>query len=52
MKKQNLNNKLTFNKVAIAELNDDQLNDINGGTNEIIRAIVIATGYGTWLTVY
>lgn len=51
MKKQNINNKLTFNKVAIADLNDDELNDINGGTGDLIRTIIIATGYGTWLMI-
>jgi len=51
MKKQNTNNKLTFNKIAIAELNDDQLNDINGGTGDLIKTIIIATGYGTWLMI-
>ena len=33
MKKQNPNNKLTFNKVAVTELNIDQLQNINGGTS-------------------
>jgi len=51
MKKQNTNNKLTFNKIAIAELNDDQLNDINAGTGDLIKTIIIATGYGTWLMI-
>jgi hypothetical protein len=51
MKNQIGNKKLIFNKVAITELNDDQLNDIKGGTNDLIRSIIIATGYGTWLTV-
>ena len=32
MKKQNPNNKLTFNKVAVAELNESQLQDVNGGS--------------------
>jgi bacteriocin-like protein len=31
MKKQNVNNKLAFNKKAIAELNDEQLQEVNGG---------------------
>ncbi|MFH6945522.1 class I lanthipeptide [Flavobacterium sp. FlaQc-50] len=51
MKKQKLNNKLTFNNVVITELNDDQLNDINGGTDTLIRTFIIVTGYGTWLMV-
>lgn len=33
MKKQNANHKLAFNKVAVTELNENQLNDINGGTS-------------------
>ncbi|HKX85172.1 MAG TPA: class I lanthipeptide [Flavobacterium sp.] len=31
MKKQSMDNKLTFNKSAVAELNDNQLLDVNGG---------------------
>jgi lactobin A/cerein 7B family class IIb bacteriocin len=31
MKKQNVNNKLAFNKAVVAELNDSQLYDVNGG---------------------
>ena len=33
MKKQNSKNKLIFNKVAVIELNENQLQDINGGTS-------------------
>ncbi|MDX6192124.1 class I lanthipeptide [Flavobacterium sp. Fl-318] len=33
MKKQNPTNKLAFNKVAVAELNENQLTEINGGTS-------------------
>jgi lactobin A/cerein 7B family class IIb bacteriocin len=32
MKKQNLNNKLAFNKAAVVELNDNQLQNVNGGS--------------------
>jgi hypothetical protein len=32
MKKQNVNNKLAFNKAAVTELNDDQLSTVNAGT--------------------
>ncbi|WP_166921614.1 class I lanthipeptide [Flavobacterium poyangense] len=32
MKKQNPNNKLAFNKVAVIELNDNQMHDVDGGT--------------------
>ncbi|WP_207761511.1 class I lanthipeptide, partial [Flavobacterium hydatis] len=28
MKKQNVNNKLAFNKVAVIELNDNQMHDV------------------------
>ena len=31
MKKQNVNNKLAFNKAAVTELNDMALRTINGG---------------------
>jgi len=33
MKKQNVNNKLAFNKVAVTELNINQLQKVNGGTS-------------------
>lgn len=33
MKKQNLNNKLNFNKTAVTELNDAQMYDVDGGTS-------------------
>lgn len=33
MKKHNVNNKLAFQKVAITELNQDTLQEINGGTS-------------------
>ena len=32
MKKQNVNNKLAFNKAAVAELNENQLKIVVGGT--------------------
>ena len=32
MKKQNVNNKLAFNKAAVTELNDNSLIAINGGS--------------------
>lgn len=32
MKKQNPTSKLAFNKVAVAELNDTHLQEVNGGT--------------------
>ncbi|MFB3385979.1 class I lanthipeptide [Flavobacterium sp. LAR06] len=33
MKKQNPHNKLVFNKAAVTELNENQLQEINGGTS-------------------
>jgi hypothetical protein len=33
MKKQNVINKLTFNKAAVTELNTTQLHQINGGSS-------------------
>ena len=36
MKKQNVNNKLAFNKAAITELNDVQMYDVNGGATPIL----------------
>lgn len=33
MKKQNVKNKLAFNKVAVTELNDNQLAHVNGGSS-------------------
>jgi hypothetical protein len=36
MKKQNVNNKLAFNKAAVTELNDAMLLDVNGGATPVI----------------
>ncbi|MWB96550.1 hypothetical protein GON26_19470 [Flavobacterium sp. GA093] len=36
MKKTTMDNKLAFNKVAVAELNDNLLNEINGGLSTIV----------------
>jgi hypothetical protein len=41
MKKQNTINKLAFNKVAVAELNDNQMHDVDGGTTPICLPISI-----------
>ncbi|HKX85175.1 MAG TPA: class IIb bacteriocin, lactobin A/cerein 7B family [Flavobacterium sp.] len=43
MKKQNVNNKLAFNKAVIVELNNDQLADINGGATPTI--VVTSSGW-------
>lgn len=40
MKKQNLN-KLAFNKTSLIELNDNNLSQINGGTNPVITVPLI-----------
>ncbi len=32
MKKQSVNSKLVFTKASLVELNNDQLNSVNGGT--------------------
>jgi bacteriocin-like protein len=47
MKKQNANNKLTFNKAAVTELNISELSTINGGISFFwlpITSFVIHTG--------
>ncbi|WP_394799710.1 class I lanthipeptide, partial [Flavobacterium amniphilum] len=36
MKKQNVNNKLAFNKAAVTELNDAMLVDVNGGATPLV----------------
>lgn len=51
MKKQNTNNKLAFNKAAVTELNDGSLQNINGGSRDLLSLIVETLGYGTWLLV-
>ncbi|MCL9807409.1 class I lanthipeptide [Flavobacterium amniphilum] len=38
MKKQNVNNKLVFNKAAVTELNESSLKTVNGGAPEIITS--------------
>lgn len=35
MKRQNVNNKLVFSKTAVAELNVNQMQEVNGGTSTI-----------------
>ena len=51
MKTQNLNNELLFNKQSILELNDQELNQINGGSTDTIKLTIEIATYGTWLTV-
>ncbi|MDX6192128.1 MULTISPECIES: class I lanthipeptide [Flavobacterium] len=43
MKKQNPTNKLAFNKVAVAELNENQLQDVNGGTYISFNITILIT---------
>ena len=43
MKNQNLNGKLAFNKLAVVELNDSQLYDVNGGATPIALAVASST---------
>ena len=45
MKKHNVNNKLAFNKAAVAELNSAELTNVNGGsvTIGVAVAVVVAT---------
>ena len=38
MKKQNVNNKLAFNKAMVVELNDGQMYDVDGGTTPVCIA--------------
>ena len=44
MKSQNTNNKLTFNKSSLTELNDNQLNNIEGGTSPLSIAVGVTVG--------
>lgn len=39
MKKQNVNSKLAFNKIAITELNNSQLMQVNGGSLDALGDI-------------
>jgi len=41
MKSQNKNNKLAFNSNAVMELNDNQLNEINGGAKKSLGAALV-----------
>ena len=42
MKTQNVNNKLAFNKAAVAELNANELTDVNGGSLLVSIAVAAA----------
>ena len=41
MKTQNVNNKLAFNKAAVAELNENSLMNINGGSSGCICDAIV-----------
>jgi hypothetical protein len=41
MKSQSKNNKLAFNKAAVTELNDNQLQDVNGGSSPLCIGVII-----------
>ena len=43
MKKQNVNNKLAFNKAAVAELNDFQMGDVNGGVTPVVPLLIASS---------
>jgi hypothetical protein len=51
MKKQNVNNKLAFNKAAVTELNDAMLVDVNGGATPVAIAVSWAAVEGFALSV-
>ena len=44
MKKQNGMNKLAFNKAAVVELNNVQLQDVNGGTSPTVTSSTWCVG--------
>ena len=41
--------KLNFRKDVIVELNDKQIENINGGSWTVVESIIRATTYGTWI---
>jgi hypothetical protein len=40
MKKQSVNNKLSFNKIAVTELNDNQMHDVDGGSSPACYLVI------------
>ncbi len=42
MKTQNVNSKLKFDKNSLVELNDNQLNDVNGGSSPFCIGIIVS----------
>lgn len=51
MKKQKKINKLAFTKAAVTELNDASLQNINGGSRDLLSLIIETFGFSTWLHV-
>lgn len=47
MKKQNVNNKLAFNKAAVAELNNDLLAEVKGGTTLFCLGVAVTLAHST-----
>ncbi|MFC4816615.1 class I lanthipeptide, partial [Flavobacterium sp. GCM10023249] len=45
MKKQNVNNKLAFNKAVVIELNEAQMYDVDGGTSPVCAAAVASSNW-------
>ena len=46
MKKQNVSNKLAFNKASVVELNDSSMSNVHGGSTETVGisiSIIIIT---------
>jgi hypothetical protein len=50
MKRQKANNKLAFGKATVTELNETQLNSINGGTTTNMIPILISFALTLTLT--
>lgn len=42
---------LKFIKSSLVELNDSELNSVNGGSTDTIRLTIEIATYGTWLTI-
>lgn len=45
------NTKLAFNKSTLVELNDLELNNVNGGSTDVILLTIEITTHGTWITI-
>ncbi|MCL9807124.1 class I lanthipeptide [Flavobacterium amniphilum] len=52
MKKQNVNNKLAFNKAAVTELNDAMLVDVNGGATPLVISWAAVEGFALSVGLY